>query len=70
MEQIDSAKDGPTPSGVYEKLEQYKKAFLEAMDEDINTPGAIAAMFDLSKEVNALLNSGQKINKKMLKRHR
>ena len=36
------------------------------MDEDINTPGAIAAMFDLSKEVNTLLNSGQEINKKCL----
>ena len=65
-EQIDSAKDGSTPGGIYEKLEHYKKTFLEAMDEDINTPGAIAAMFDLSKEVNALLNSGQEINKKCL----
>jgi len=65
-EQIDSAKDGSTPGGIYEKLEHYKKTFLEAMDEDINTPGAIAAMFDLSKEVNTLLNSGQEINKKCL----
>ena len=65
-EQIDSAKDGSTPSGIYEKLEHYKKAFLEAMDEDINTPGAIAALFDLSKEVNTLLNSGQEISKKCL----
>ena len=65
-EQIDSAKDGSTPSDIHEKLEQYKKTFLEAMDEDINTPGAIAALFDLSKEVNTLLNSGQEINKKCL----
>ena len=36
-EQIDSAKDGSTPGGIYEKLEHYKKTFLEAMDEDINT---------------------------------
>lgn len=65
-EQIDSAKDGQIPRGIYEKLEQYKKAFLEAMDEDINTPGAIAALFDLSKEVNTLLNSSQEISKKCL----
>ena len=65
-EQIDSAKDGSTPSGIYEKLEHYKKTFFEAMDEDINTPGAIAALFDLSKEVNTLLNSGQEISKKCL----
>ena len=48
-EQIDSAKDGSTPSGIYEKLEHYKKAFLEAMDEDINTPGAIAALLTCQK---------------------
>ncbi len=65
-EQIDSSKDGSIPPGIYEKLEQYKKAFLEAMDEDINTPGAIAALFDLSKDVNTLLNSGQEISKKCL----
>jgi len=65
-EQIDSSKDGQIPRGIYEKLEQYKKAFLEAMDEDINTPGAIAALFDLSKEVNTLLNSSQEISKKCL----
>jgi len=65
-DQIDSAKDGSTHSGIYEKLEHYKKAFLEAMDEDINTPGAIAALFDLSKDVNTLLNSGQEISKKCL----
>jgi cysteinyl-tRNA synthetase len=66
QEQMDNAKDGSTPAGIYEKLEQYKKTFLEAMDEDINTPGAIAALFDLSKEVNTLLNSGQEISKKCL----
>ena len=36
------------------------------MDEDINTPGAIAALFDLSKEVNTLLNASQEINKQCL----
>lgn len=36
------------------------------MDEDINTSSAIAVLFDLSKEVNTLLNSGQEISKKCL----
>ena len=66
QEQMGNAKDGQAPSGIYEKLEQYKKAFLEAMDEDVNTPGAIAVLFDLSKEINTLLNSGQEISKKCL----
>ncbi len=33
--------------------------FLEAMDDDFNTPRAIASLFDLNREVNELLNSGK-----------
>jgi cysteinyl-tRNA synthetase len=36
--------------------------FLEAMDDDFNTPRAIAALFDLNREVNELLNSGQALS--------
>ena len=28
------------------------------MDDDFNTPGALAVLFDLTTEVNTLLNSG------------
>lgn len=31
--------------------------FMEGMDDDFNTPRAIAALFDLNKQVNELLNS-------------
>ncbi len=65
-ERLGYAKDDSTPDEIYEKLEQYKTKFLEAMNEDINTPGAIAVLFDLSKDVNTLLNSGQEISKKCL----
>ncbi|HHT9130653.1 MAG TPA: cysteine--tRNA ligase, partial [Candidatus Brocadiaceae bacterium] len=65
-ERIEYAKDGSTPDSIGEKLEQYKRTFIEAMDEDINTSGAIAVLFDLSKEVNTLLSSGQEISKKCL----
>ncbi len=64
--QIDEAANGVTTDLVYEKLEEHKKAFLDAMDEDINTSGAIAALFDLSKEVNALLDSGEEVSKKCM----
>jgi len=40
---------GPDPAA-------YRKRFFEAMDDDFNTPQAIAVLFDLGKEVNALLN--------------
>src|SRR3990172_5631038 len=65
-EQVNLAKDSSVPPEIYNKLEKYKRLFLEAMDEDINTSEAIAVLFDLSKEVNTLLNSGQEINKKCL----
>ncbi|GJQ23605.1 MAG: cysteine--tRNA ligase [Planctomycetia bacterium] len=65
-ERISSAKNG-SPTGVFsEKLEHCRKAFIEAMDEDINTSSAIAVLFDFSKEVNTLLNSGQEVSKKCL----
>jgi cysteinyl-tRNA synthetase len=40
-------------------MDAHRAAFMEAMDDDFNTPRAIAALFDFSKEVNSLLNSGQ-----------
>jgi cysteinyl-tRNA synthetase len=36
------------------------------MDDDFNTPRAIATLFDLSREVNTLLNSGQPASKATL----
>ena len=65
-ERLNNAKDGETPPHILEKLAQYKKAFLEAMDEDFNTSGAIAVLFDLSKDVNTLLSDGQEVGRKCL----
>ena len=41
------------------KVDAYRTRFEEAMNDDYNTPRAIAVLFDLSREVNAFLNSGQ-----------
>ncbi|MFQ5963493.1 MAG: cysteine--tRNA ligase [Candidatus Scalinduaceae bacterium] len=49
-----------------EKLEKYKQTFEEAMNEDFNTAEAIAVLFNLAKEVNTLLNSGDLISKGIL----
>lgn len=65
-ERVDSAKNGSSPDTIFKRLEHYKNAFTAAMDEDINTSNAIAVIFDMSKEVNTLLNSGQEISKKCL----
>ncbi len=36
---------------------------MAAMDDDFNTPKAIAALFDLNREVNALLASGRPVSR-------
>jgi len=40
-------------------VEEHKARFLAAMDDDLNTPQALAALFDLSRAINGPLNSGQ-----------
>jgi cysteinyl-tRNA synthetase len=49
-------------------LDSYKARFLEAMNDDFNAPQAIAVLFEYSKEVNALLNSGEKFSRGSLQR--
>jgi cysteinyl-tRNA synthetase len=41
------------------ELDPFRDAFVEAMNDDFNTPKAIAALFDLNREVNTLLSSEQ-----------
>lgn len=47
---------------VLDGLAQHRERFLAAMNDDFNTPQAIATLFDLNKVVNTLLNSGQPVN--------
>ncbi len=35
-------------------IESYRRRFIEAMDDDFNTPRALAALFDLAREINSL----------------
>ncbi len=44
-------------------IDPHRDAFVEAMDDDFNTPRAIAVLFDFSKEVNALLSSDQPVSR-------
>ena len=36
----------------------YRQRFIEAMDDDFNTPQAIATLFDLAREINQAADSG------------
>jgi len=49
-------------------LESYKARFLDAMNDDFNTPQAIAVLFEYTKDVNALLNSGEKFSRSSLQK--
>ena len=41
--------------------EEYRTRFLEAMDEDLNTAAALAALFDLAREINRARDEGRDI---------
>ena len=51
-------------SGVGDEIEtsQYWKEFTIAMDDDLNTPKALAVIFDLVKEINKGHDDGLKVN--------
>ena len=38
--------------------DDYRNRFIEAMDDDFNTPKALAAVFDLARDINRLENEG------------
>jgi cysteinyl-tRNA synthetase len=48
------------------RLEQYKARFVEAMDDDFGTPQAIATLFDLGRDANILLNTGEPVSRATL----
>jgi cysteinyl-tRNA synthetase len=54
-----------TPSGI--DLEKHHQKFLESMNDDFNTPSAIAGLFDLSREVNQALGRGTPLCQEDLK---
>ncbi len=54
---LESAAEGEADEGVAALLDGYKKAFSEAMDDDLNTALAISALFDLVRDVNSLVGA-------------
>jgi cysteinyl-tRNA synthetase len=53
---------GETDAEVLAMLDEVKARFEEAMDDDFNTPQAVAVLFDLGREVNTLLNYGEPLS--------
>jgi cysteinyl-tRNA synthetase len=61
-----SAPDSDEGSSILPRLEQARTSFIEVMDDDFNTPKAIAVLQELTRDVNTLLNSGKTIGKAAL----
>jgi cysteinyl-tRNA synthetase len=61
-DQLQHAPPGDIPAAITKMLAQHKKRFIEVMDDDFNTPQAIAVLFDLNKAVNTLLNAEQRLS--------
>ena len=60
-ERLAQAPEGEADPSFAQVLADHKARFLAAMDDDVNTPQAVAALFDLSRLVNTLLNSGREV---------
>jgi cysteinyl-tRNA synthetase len=56
---LDLSDDGVSPfSG---DIRSFEKQFMDAMDDDLNTPRAIAALFDLTRTINSNHDGGCRI---------
>lgn len=64
---MNGAAEGADGNSFLERLEQARVDFTAAMDDDFNTPIAIAALQELTRDVNTLLNSGATIGLDVLK---
>lgn len=65
VQQAAAANTTGTPSGI--DLEKHHQTFLTAMNDDFNSPLAIAGLFDLSREVNQALVRGTPLAQEELK---
>ena len=52
---------GRSANGAALDSSEYKQTFIEAMDDDLNTPRALAAIFDLSREINRASEQGKDV---------
>ncbi len=63
---LNNAPSGEAGNAFLDVLTQARQRFVEAMDDDFNAPGGLAMLYDLTREVNTLLNSGQPVSKTVL----
>jgi len=49
---------GQAPDSLRQRVEEFERDFAESMDDDLNTAGALAALFDLVRDANTALDQG------------
>jgi len=64
---MNGAPEGDAGNGFLERLEKAKADFSAVMDDDFNTPRAIAVLQELTRDVNTLLNSDAEVGLETLK---
>jgi cysteinyl-tRNA synthetase len=57
-QQLRQASQGEANGDVLAMLQSYRQAFVDRMNDDFNAPAALAALQELTREVNVLLNEG------------
>jgi cysteinyl-tRNA synthetase len=60
---LPTAPEGEAAPELLALLDRGRQQFEESMDDDFSTPGAIAALFDLTRETNTLLSAAQPLSK-------
>ena len=55
----------PEDKELLKKIEENKKEFENSMDDDFNTPKAIAALFEMAKEMNRFASDHDSINREI-----
>jgi len=56
---LDTLKDGPPHEAVAARVQEARDAFASAMQDDLNTSGALGAMFELVSALNSAIDAGE-----------
>ncbi len=62
---INNASNGQIDKNIQQKLEKHRDDFIAAMDDDLNTADAIAAIFELVKDINNLVLAKEESSKQL-----
>ena len=62
MQRLRQAANASSEDGPQLDATQYRERFIEAMDDDLNTPRALASLFDLVREINRGRESGSNVS--------